>query len=692
MKKTLAILLSLMLLISALAGCGNNNNDNNTTDTDNDVSNNQTENAEQPREVAKVSYHEAAENFAGGSGTEADPFQISEAGHLVLLHEMLGKEEAETNFDDTYVKGYYILTADISLNDTSDFANWSTTAPEYGWGPIGAGLSLNSFAGVLDGNGHKISGIFMDVDGVQTESARDYYGLFAELKGTVKNLTIENSYMRASGGVTEVGTIAGHTYEAIIDNCNVDSVIELYSANNVGGVTGNGGTISNSSYKGTISQLDDSFVHIGGISGTNNDVISKCEFSGTLNGKGYTGGIVGYGANVKDSVNKGAVNGETAGGISGRVYAAGTDAEIKNPQYSIENNVNEGKVTATALAGGIIGWMGNDESDIAISVINCENKGQVICDEAVAGIIGKLSVERSGNIKIENCVNNTDISGKCKTSGIICDVTGAVLHQEGNVTVSGCKNTGNIVSEGQYSAGVVTYLTIIGDEVDFALTLDNCSNTGAVASTQYAGGILGFSNIGFNAEISAESMDFSDTTKIVFNKCNNAGNVTATNYNSMAGGIVGVLGLGYIPTEIKDCVNSGNVVIDFTLTDEQISGFQDAEWTEIYQIGGGVVGRIGSALKLTTSQEEAETSADNVNATEGKIVISGCKSTGTISAPDYSYILNKWGMPLFVNYLGGIVGQCSATDGYAFGVENCTYSGAERGLGDTKYPDIGTKN
>ena len=89
MKKTLAILLSLMLLISALAGCGNNSKN---PDTNNDTSNNQTENAEQPREVAKVSYHEAAENFAGGSGTEADPFQISEAGHLVLLHEMLGKE------------------------------------------------------------------------------------------------------------------------------------------------------------------------------------------------------------------------------------------------------------------------------------------------------------------------------------------------------------------------------------------------------------------------------------------------------------------------------------------------------------------------------------------------------------------------------------------------------------------------
>lgn len=689
MKKILAIFLTLMLLVAALTGCNNNGKD---PDTNNETSNNQTENTEKPREVAKVSYHKAAENFAGGSGTEADPFQISEAGHLVLLHEMLKKEEAEINFDDTYVKGYYILTADISLNDTSDFANWSTTAPEYGWEPIGAELSSNSFAGVFDGNGHKISGMFMDVDGVQTESVKDYYGLFSELKnGTVKNLTIENSYMRASGGVTEVGTIAGHTFEATIDNCNVDSVIELYSANCVGGVTGVGGTISNSSYTGTISQLNDSFVHIGGISGDNKDGISNCEFSGTLNGKGYTGGIVGYGANVKNSVNKGAVSGETAGGISGRVYAAGTNVEIENPQYSIENNINEGKVTATALAGGIVGWMGNDESDISISVLNCENKGQVICDEAVAGIMGKLSVERSGNIKIENCVNSADISGKGKTSGIICDVTGAVLHQEGNVTVSGCKNTGNIVSEGQYSAGIVTYLLVMGDEVDLALTLDNCSNEGAVKSTQYAGGILGFSNVGFNAEVSAENMNFSDATKVAFNMCNNAGSVTTTSSNSTPGGIVSVLGLGYIPTEIKDCVNSGSVAIDFTLTDEQIAEAQGSAWTELYQIGGGIVGRIGDALKLTTA-EGVETSADNVNAAEGNIVISGCKSTGKISAPDYSQILNKYEKPLYVNYLGGVVGQCSATNGYAFAIENCTYSGAERGLGDTKYPDFGTKN
>lgn len=79
------------------------------------------------------------------------------------------------NFDKTYVEGHFILTADIMMNDISDFANWSTSAPEYGWEPIGVVGAY--FGGVLDGNGHKIIGMFMDVDGAQTEGA-DNYGLF----------------------------------------------------------------------------------------------------------------------------------------------------------------------------------------------------------------------------------------------------------------------------------------------------------------------------------------------------------------------------------------------------------------------------------------------------------------------------------------------------------------------------------
>lgn len=681
MKKLLAIILTFTLVGSVLTGCGNKKTSND------DKVDNQAENVEQPREVAKVSYHKAAESFAGGSGTKEDPFQISEVGHLVLLNDMLKTEAEEINFDKTYVEGHFILTADIVMNDTADFTNWSTAAPEYGWEPIGVvGVY---FGGVLDGNGHKISGVFMDADGVQTETSPDYYGLFSKLEGTIKNLTVEQSYLRVSGSASHVGTIAGGTLDAVIENCSTDTNIELYTVNTAGGITGSGGEINGCSFTGTITQLNDSFIHIGGISG-DGGTVSDCTFSGTLSGKGYAGGIVGYGGNVKNSVNKGTVSGDTVGGISGRVYAAGTNQEIENPQRTIENCTNEGQVTGVTLAGGIVGWMGNDESDISMSVVGCDNKGSVNCDESVAGIIGKLSVERSGIIKIQNCTNHTDISGKGKTGGVVGEVTGAVLHQEGDVVISGCKNVGNIISEDMYSAGIITSLMVMGDEIDFDLKVENCSNEGEVQSTKYAGGILGFSNVGFNAEVSAEEMKISDDTHVSLQDCNNSGNIITKNSNSMAGGIVGVFGLGYIPTDIKNCVNTGTVKIEFTLTDEQIKESQGANWTEFYQIGGGIVGRIGDALKLTTA-EGVETSADNVNAKKANIKISGCSSTGTISASDYSYILNQWDKPLYVNYLGGIIGQCSATEGYAFSVENCTYSNVERGLGISDYSDVGTK-
>ena len=53
----------------------------------------------------------------------------------------------------------YILTADISLNDASDYENWGTERPEYDWRSIGAEAT---FTGVFDGNGHTISGLYQN--------------------------------------------------------------------------------------------------------------------------------------------------------------------------------------------------------------------------------------------------------------------------------------------------------------------------------------------------------------------------------------------------------------------------------------------------------------------------------------------------------------------------------------------------
>ena len=663
MKKALAIALILMLLVSMLAACGG------------EPAAQETEPSQPSHQTAQTAGHQAAEDFAGGTGTEADPFQISEAGHLVLLHELLKKEAEEINFDDTYVKGHFILTADIALNDTSDFSGWSTTAPEFGWIPIGSGITT-AFAGVLDGNGHRISGMYID-------SADGPCGLFADLQGTVKNLTLTQSYIRASGSTAAVGTFAGNTFEATIENCHADTVMEVSAVDSVGGIAGKASTVTDCTFSGTVTQLDEGYVHMGGIAGSGG-TISGCSFSGTLNGKGYTGGIAGYGSNAARCVNRGTVSGDTAGGIVGRIYAAGTDLEIEEPQRTVENCINEGQVNGAALAGGIVGWMGNDESDISMAVLNCENKGQVSGSESAAGIIGKLSVERSGLMEISNCINHSDISGAGKTGGIISELTGIVQHQEGKVLISGCKNLGSITSQDQNSGGILAYLLVMGNETDLDLTVQDCTNEGAIRSTRHAGGILAFSNVGFNADVSSLSLN---NTAVSLTDCVNSGSVTVTSSNAMAGGIAGVIGLGHIPTRISGCTNSGAVAVDFTLTDGQTAELQGSEWPEYFQIAGGIVGRVGDALTLSTALD-TEADASRVNTPDGTIRISGCSSTGTVTAPDYSTILNKAGQPLFVNYLGGILGQCSATEGYAFCVEGCTFSGTQRGLGDTAYPDV----
>lgn len=680
-KRILAVILAVSMLV-CMTACGSGG-DTTTPQTDPKES--------QPVvQTPETGYHAAAESFAGGTGTEADPYQISEPGHLVLLQEMLKAEAEELDLQATYSTAYYVLTADIALNDVADYENWSASAPEYAWEPIGTGATGHWFDGVLDGNNHTISGLYINAVSAEAYQA---FGLFGQMNGTVRNLNIDNAYIRVQGSSANVGVLAGCDYlDAVIENCQVSATVEISGTGDVGGVIGNatGATVSGCTFTGSITQMDESYSNIGGIAGSSGTIIG-CTNQAALTGCGYTGGIVGYADVVKDCRNAGNVTGDTTGGIAGRLYAAGTGLEIENTELGVANCVNDAQVTGTTVAGGIVGWMGNDESDISMYVTNCENNGGIFSDSLAAGIVGRLSVERANRMEVENCVNHVDITGKGTNGGIIGELTGGVLHQSGSAVISDCRNLGNITSEDLYSGGIVAYFLIMGDETDLQVTLENCSNEGNVAALTCAGGILGFSNVSMNATVSASSMNISANTAVVLDGCRNSGAITAKTYNAFSGGIVGVLGLGYIPTQITNCTNSGAVAVDFTLTDAQIAELQGAQWTEFFQIAGGIVGRIGDGLKLSTAETE-DRDAGNVNSANPYIRISTCSSSGQITAPDYSTILNSQDAPLFVNYLGGVVGQCSATDAYAFHAENCTYSGAQRGLGDTAFPDIGTGN
>ena len=631
-------------------------------------------------------FHAAAENFAGGTGTETDPYQLSEAGHLVLLQEKLKAEAAQMDLQGTYSTAWYVLTADIALNDTADYENWPYSGPEYSWEPIGTGAAGHQFSGVLDGSGHCISGLYIHA---ASENAKQSLGLFAEMNGTIRNLTIEKAYICVQGNDANVGVLAGSDrLEAVIENCHVQALVEFYGSGNVGGIIGNAAdtAVTGCSFEGSITQMDTSFSHMGGIAGSGG-TITGCTNLGVLAGCGYTGGITGWADIVKDCTNLGNVSGDTAGGIAGRLYKAGTGLEIKNTELGVENCVNEAQVTGLSRAGGIVGWMGNDEADISMSVSSCENNGQINCDILSAGIVGELSVERAHLMQVADCVNNADISGKDTVGGIVGKLTGSVLNQVGTAVITGCRNLGDLMTEGLYSGGILAYLLVMGEKTELQVTLESCTNEGRVEATTCAGGILGWSNVGFNAGVSAGSMDIANTGAALLG-CRNSGAITVKSSNSFAGGIAGVLGLGSIPTQIADCTNSGAVTVDFTLTDEQVAQMQGAQWPEFFQIAGGIVGRIGDGLKLSTAEAE-DRNPDNVNSSSPVIRIGSCRSTGQVTAPDYSTILNSQGTPLYVNYLGGIVGQCSATDEYAFCAENCVYSGAQRGLGESGFPDIG---
>ena len=102
---------------------------------------------------------------------------------------------------------------------------------------------------------------------------------------------------------------------------------------------------------------------------------------------------------------------------------------------------------------------------------------------------------------------------------------------------------------------------------------------------------------------------------------------------------------------------------------------------------GGIVGRIGTGMFLTTSNEAKN--ASTVNDPNARIVIDGCDCAITVVAPDENMYLDEDNKPIYQNLFGGIVGDCSGEEGFEFLVKDSKYSGTERGLGNKDLPDEG---
>lgn len=676
------------------------------------------------RELPEPKYLEAAEAFAGGTGTESDPYQISTAAEMALMEKLI-REEAE-DIDaghHEHSDAYYVLTSDIELNDTSDFEQWRENGPEYSWRPI-TGISVHCH---FDGAGHTISGMYINVNNESFE--RNEYGLFGRIfDGSVKNLTIDKSYISVSGAEPLVGGIvAGVRGEMLVENCVSNAVIDVYDGT-VGGVVGSidGGrgpqlhgndyteeddrrgafsTVKNCTFGGTITQIrEDSMSRIGGVAGGNGGDLIGCVNAGTIKFGSHNtdtvGGVTsGNGGIVSDCENVGTLNctmqeGKEdvsllrVGGVVGHQMMSATGSKkYMSRVNTVTNCKNTGYVSGTDIVGGVVGVSENDHNDWCLVLSDCVNSGEVVSlnGETVGGVVGQVTClgdnDHGNNIVIENCRNEADL-----TQGTVGGVIGFLFSRSGDTLIKNCTNAGALSGDGaDVSAGGIMgqwMMTSYDDDDAVNVTVENCTNMGNIDSGDKAGGIVGF------AECPVKKSG-NEKSSMTVKDCTNSGDITATNVNGYLGGIAGNWGMDSIPTVFENCKNTGAIILNNEkVTEEKLKEMEAAGFFTLSRICGGIVGRVGTLFLGIQNDKIKE---KNINKEGACFTFKNCSSTGALLVNDAEEYTTENGKMFYRNYFGGVIGNASGEDGFSFYVDNCTYTGFERGLGNVDLPDVGTK-
>ena len=292
-----------------------------------------------------------ADSFAGGTGTESDPYLISTAEELARMAYLI-------NNTSNYSTSHFQLTDDIDLSD-------------YWWTPIGT--TTNVFAGNFNGAGYKIYRIYTP------SMSQNNVGLFGVVSGN------ENAYANISNvevkqgiiqGYQNVGSIVGSGSYLNVDNVK-GSVIIYGETNNVGGIIGQAASNVRITYSSSeCNVISFSGDNVGGISGFGGEIEFCSSLSG-VGGENNVGGLVGSASqNVENSYNRGAIAGRTsnAGGLVGNLQENVTAA----------TSYNTGFVSSRNGAGGIVGY----NSGIVKSTFNI---GEVDADALAGAVIGSQS-------------------------------------------------------------------------------------------------------------------------------------------------------------------------------------------------------------------------------------------------------------------------------------------------------------
>lgn len=345
-----------------------------------------------------------AASFSGGSGTDDDPWKISNGSELAYLASLVN-----SNGSATYNQ-YYILTADIDLGGRE-------------WTGIGNQNDAGkAFKGKFDGNGKVITGFAINEE-------REYTpGLFGMLDGgaVVKNLTVHGRIRAGSkkdvfGGLLCASVNGG----SAVANCTVYADVQITRAAGseyfyFGGITGRlapGGRIEDCTVYGNI-QL-------------------QVTTSATNKERQYTAGIAARidAAQITNCTNYADISqiftGSPTIGYSGGIVAYGEAA--KGTTVSILNCVNYGDILVESNGGqGRTGGIfGNPKSAAVYTIENCFNAGKVLYGKGTdSGFMGELvGFNEAGKLNLINCyasghnLAGNKGKGNLSASGCVTDIT-----------------------------------------------------------------------------------------------------------------------------------------------------------------------------------------------------------------------------------------------------------------------------
>ena len=360
-------------------------------------------------------------------------FTITTAEQLAGLAELVNEGK---NFDEKTVK----LGADIILNENSEnYRDWENQAPQNEWIPIGGNYSDPSFCGTFDGNGYTIKGLYC-----KGEKGMHNCGLF----GMTSDMYSKND---ADG--------------TKIENVKViDSYIEGFDNNIVGGITGQAGInviISNCSFNGLLKGYN--VQHIGGICG---ESVAQGNINSKIEGCYNAGDII-----VNTTENFGAGRKAPAYYISGIGHAK-----------TIRDSYNTGNITVSING---LSFKGEDYTYIPIGGIGHANEIESCYN------IGTLNISGKDNHQI--LVGVGGIAGgdasTIKNSYNYGAITSNIAPIESFMGAEETCGIGNILGLDYYAFGLYSfennyYLTVEGIEPIGGSILGNTINeTGIIAAT-----------------------------------------------------------------------------------------------------------------------------------------------------------------------------------------------------------------